>query len=198
MNANIDFDLKKGITVYCGSSAGRNPSYSEAASIVGTEIARRDVPLYYGGGHMGLMGVAGRAVRAAGGVSVAVIPGFMVERGWNDPDASRTVITESMHERKQIIAAQAIGAIALPGGVGTFEELCEIITWRQLGLFEGNIVVLNIDGYYDSWHTQFVKAVEEGFFPSSHLGLFSITSDPAEAVSMALRDISGHTVVPKF
>ena len=189
---------QKGITVYCGSSAGNNPAYARAAEVVGAEIGRRGLPLIYGGGHMGLMGAVGRSVREAGGTTVAVIPRFMVERGWNDASASETVVTESMHERKKLMAECARGIIALPGGVGTFEELCEIITWRQLGLFTGNIVVLNVEGYYDAWRRQFEKAVEEGFFPASHLDLFHITSSPVEAVELASAAESLHTVDPKF
>lgn len=191
-------ELKKGITVYCGSGIGNNPEFAEAAEILGREIARRRLPLYYGGGKMGLMGAVGHSVRANGGESVAVIPGFMVERGWNDTASTHTVETRSMHERKEYFARHALGCIALPGGVGTFEELCEIITWRQLGLFSGNIVVMNIDGYYDSWLAQFHKAVEEGFFKKSHLGLFDVTDDPVEAVALASRPNDDKEIEPKF
>ena len=190
--------LPKGITVYCGSSSGNNPHYAEAARLLGHEISAHGKPLYYGGGHMGLMGEVGRAVRNSGGTTVAVIPEFMVERGWNDSDATHTIITPSMHVRKETMAARALGVIAMPGGVGTFEELCEIITWRQLGLFEGNIVVLNIDGYYDSWLAQFDKAVSDGFLPRSHRNLFFTTSDPAEAVAVALSSDIDNAIEPKF
>ena len=193
-----ELELKKGITVYCGSSAGRDPAYLEAAAAVGGEIARRHLPLYYGGGHMGMMGAVGKAVRKGGGTAVAVIPEFMVKRGWNDPEASATIITGSMHERKNIMASRAVGAIALPGGVGTFEELCEIITWRQLGLYDGNIVVLNTGGYYDPWISQFRKAVDEGFYLESHLGLFAVTEDPCEAVALAAADNGPAHIEPKF
>ena len=190
--------MERGITVYCGSAAGRNPLFAEAATAVGSEIARLGLPLYYGGGHMGLMGAVGKAVREAGGRAVAIIPQFMVERGWNDPAASDTVVTPSMHVRKQTMAECAVGIIAMPGGVGTFEELCEIITWRQLGLFGGNIVVLNVAGYYDAFIAQFDRAVTDGFFLSSHRALFDVTDNPAEAVALAARTDISMSVEAKF
>ena len=177
--------MEKGITIYCGSSEGRDPRFAEAAAIVGTEIARRGLTLIYGGGHMGLMGVAGRACREAGGSTRAIIPGFMVERGWNDPASTETVVTADMHERKSLMAAQALGCIAMPGGVGTFEELSEIITWRQLGLFSGNIVILNVARYYDPLLNQIDAAIENGFLPADHRQLFAVTENPAVAVALA-------------
>lgn len=185
MNENINNSPDKGITIYCGSSEGRDSRFAEAAAIVGNEIARRGLTLYYGGGKMGLMGVAGRACRAAGGRTCAIIPQFMVERGWNDPESSETIITADMHERKSLMAARAIGAIAMPGGIGTFEELTELITWRQLGLYSGNIVILNIAHYYDSLLNQIDAAIEAGFLPADHRQLFSVIENPAVAVAVA-------------
>lgn len=178
-------DEKNGITIYCGSSKGNDPRFAEAARIVGQQIAARGLTLVYGGGSMGLMGEAGRACRQAGGSTCAIIPGFMVERGWNDPQSTSTIVTADMHERKSSMAAAARGVIALPGGVGTFEELTEIITWRQLGLYHGNIVVLNIVGYYDNLIAQVDAAINAGFLPADHRRLFSVTADPSEAVALA-------------
>lgn len=188
----------KGITVYCGSSAGKNPAFAEAAAAVGHEIALSGLPLIYGGGHMGMMGALGRAVLENGGHTIAVIPQFMVERGWNDSDATETIVTDSMHSRKFTMARKARGVIALPGGIGTWEELSEIITWRQLGLYKGNIVLLNIAGYYDPWLAQFDQAVDEGFIPASHRGLFSVTGNPAQAVALASSTVLPHEAAPKF
>jgi len=178
-------DDTKGITIYCGSSEGRNPRFAEAAAAVGTEIAKRGMTLYYGGGKMGLMGVAGQACRAAGGRTCAIIPQFMIDRGWNDPESTETIATTGMHERKSLMAAKATGAIALPGGIGTFEELTELITWRQLGLYSGNIVILNINHYYDRFLSQIDTAIEYGFLPADHRQLFSVTDNPAVAVAIA-------------
>lgn len=178
-------DTTKGITIYCGSSEGRDPRFAEAAAVVGTEIARRGLTLYYGGGHMGLMGVAGRACRANGGSTCAIIPQFMIDRGWNDSLSTSTIATADMHERKSLMATKAIGAIAMPGGVGTFEELTELITWRQLGLYNGNVVILNLAHYYDSLLNQIDAAIEAGFLPADHRRLFAVTENPAVAVAIA-------------
>lgn len=188
----------KGITIYCGSSEGRDPRFVEAAGVVGVEIARTGRPLIYGGGHMGLMGVAGRACRAAGGHTRAIIPQFMVDRGWNDAESTETVVTADMHERKSLMAAQAQGVIAMPGGVGTFEELTEIITWRQLGLFEGNVVILNVARYYDSLLNQIDAAVEAGFLPADHRHLFAVTENPAVAVALAAAEPQPLHLARKF
>lgn len=191
-------DIKNGITIYCGSSEGRDPRFAEGARIVGEEIGRRGLTLVYGGGHMGLMGVAGRACREAGGVTCAIIPQFMVERGWNDPASTSTVVTADMHERKNAMAAAARGVIAMPGGVGTFEELSEIITWRQLGLYSGNIVILNIARYYDNYLAQIDAAVEAGFLPADHRSLFTVTENPAVAVAMAAAEAAPLHLHRKF
>lgn len=188
----------KGITVYCGSCPGANPRFAEAAAVIGSETARLGLPLVYGGGKMGLMGVAGRACREAGGCTRAVIPQFMVERGWNDPDATETVVTPDMHTRKKLMADSARGVIALPGGVGTFEELSEIITWRQLGLYSGNIVILNVSHYYDPLLAQIDRAVDEGFLPASHRSLFAVTENAAVAVALAAAEPSMPELDRKF
>ena len=193
-----DTSSVRGITVYGGSAEGRTPHYTEAAAAVGRAIAAAGVPLIYGGGRMGLMGAAGKACRAAGGTTVAVIPQFMVERGWNDPDASRTVVTPDMHVRKSTMASLAKGAIAMPGGIGTFEELTELITWRQLGLYSGNIVILNIDGYYDSMLATLSDAIAAGFMPADHSRLWAVTADADEAVRLALADTAPLHLHRKF
>lgn len=188
----------KGITIYCGSSAGSDPSFIKAAEDVGRAIAQRGLPLIYGGGFMGMMGAASRAARTAGGATVAVIPQFMVERGWNDPDTTETVVTPDMHSRKELLAGHAIGAIALPGGIGTFEELTELITWRQLGLYHGNIVILNTNGYYDHLLAMLDHAMQAGFMPSDHKALWFVTDDPVAAVAAAAAEPSELHLRAKF
>ena len=155
------------------------------ASAIGEAIAHVGMPLIYGGGYMGMMGAAGRACRHAGGHTISVIPQFMVDRGWNDPDASETIITPDMHIRKATMASMAIGAIALPGGVGTFEELTELITWRQLGLYSGNIVILNVDGYYSSLLAQFDDAIVAGFMPDNHRQLWAVADNVDDVITLA-------------
>lgn len=189
---------KKGITVYCGSSAGVNPRWEETARELGTLIGQSGLPLYYGGGRMGLMSAVGSAVIEAGGTAIAVIPRFMVDRGWNDPQASETVITDGMHPRKAFMARHCIGAIALPGGVGTFEELFELITWRQLGLYKGNIVLADIDGYYRPLIDMLKNAATSGFLPQSHLNLFKIAHTASEAFDLACQTTETSSIAPKF
>lgn len=189
---------KKSITIYCGSSEGHNPAFAAEAETVGREIAAKGLDLVYGGGKMGLMGVAGRACRNAGGRTVAIIPQFMVDRGWNDPDSTETIVTADMHSRKEAMADAARGIIAMPGGVGTFEELAEIITWRQLGLYHGNIVILNVAGYYDPLLGQIARAMECGFLPADHRRLFEVATDGATAVALAAKADAGISLQPKF
>lgn len=188
----------KGVTIYCGSSTGARAEFTEAAAAVGRAIAAAGVPMISGGGNMGMMGAAAEACRAAGGRNIAVIPQFMVDRGWNDTDAVETVVTPDMHIRKQIMARMAKGVIALPGGIGTLEELCEIITWRQLGLFRGNVVILNTAGYYDPLLSVLSNAVAEGFMPADHSRLWQVTTSPEQAVEWALAATADMELKPKF
>jgi hypothetical protein len=188
----------RGVTVYCGSAPGRDSRYTAVAAAVGEAIAAAAVPLIYGGGRMGLMGAAGHACRHHGGSTVAVIPQFMVERGWNDPESTHTIVTDGMHSRKELMAASAIGAIALPGGIGTFEELAELITWRQLGLYDGNIVILNLDGYYDPFIAQLNRAVSEGFLPADHTQMWTVVATAQQAVDAALASHHALHLKPKF
>ena len=138
-------NLPKGITVYCASSSKIPQVYIDAAHELGAEIARSGLPLITGGGSMGLMGAVNDGCLAHGGVAVGVIPRFMKERGWDHKGLTHLVVTEDMHRRKETMAAMSRAAIALPGGVGTFEELLEIITWRQLHLYEGEVLICNVD-----------------------------------------------------
>ena len=188
----------KGITVYCASSTAVADSYFEAARELGTLIARSGLPLITGAGNMGLMGAVNDAALAAGGVTVGVIPRFMVERGWHHTGLSRLIVTDGMHSRKETMASLARGVIALPGGIGTFEELMEIITWRQLGLYDGNIVIFNVDGYYDNLLAMLGTAVERGFMKADHRRLWSVAADAVEAVAMATAEPSPLTLTPKF
>ena len=175
-----------GITVYCASSVTIDRAYFEAAEQLGMEIAHRGLALITGAGSMGLMGAVNDAAMAAGGETIGVIPQFMVDRDWHHKGLSKLEITDSMHTRKEMMAALGRAAIALPGGIGTFEELLEIITWRQLGLYEGNIVILNINGYYDNLLAMLDKAIEEKFMKPDHRRLWKVATTPAEAVDMAL------------
>lgn len=187
-----------GITVYCASSVTVAKIYFEAAEMLGKEIARRGIPLITGAGSMGLMGAVNDAAIEAGGTTIGVIPQFMVDRGWHHKGLSKLEITDGMHSRKELMAKLSRAAIALPGGIGTFEELLEIITWRQLGLYDGNIVILNVNGYYDKLIEMLETAIEQHFMKPDHKQLWKVALTPEEAVEMALAEDKQQTFSAKF
>lgn len=189
---------KKGITVYCGSAANLAAEFLNAATEIGKLIALAGVPLITGAGRTGMMGAVADAAISAGGETIGVIPRFMVERGWNHQGMSTLHVVETMHLRKAMMAELSSAAIALPGGIGTFEELCEIITWRQLGLYGGNVVILNTNGYYDSFLAMIAQAISNNFMHDDHMGLFTVAATPAEAVAAALSAQETKTFSPKF
>ncbi|MDE5554972.1 MAG: TIGR00730 family Rossman fold protein [Muribaculaceae bacterium] len=189
---------KNAITVYCASSVTIDEAYFEAARELGAEIARRGVTLITGAGSMGLMGAVNDAAIAAGGTTIGVIPQFMVDRDWHHKGLSKLEITDSMHSRKEMMAELSQAAIALPGGIGTFEELLEIITWRQLGLYDGNIVILNVEGYYDNLLAMLDTAISQLFMKADHRQLWSVTNNVAEAVDMALSTNNNKSFSAKF
>lgn len=190
-------DMEKKITVYCGSSDTLPAEYVGAAALLGREIAAAGATLVTGAGRTGLMGAVENGAMAAGGRVVGVIPRFMHERGWHHTGLDELVITEDMHSRKELMA-KSDACIALPGGIGTFEELCEIITWKQLGLFHGNVVILNVNNYYEPLLSMFARAVADGFMRPDHLNTFSVAGNPRQAVEMALLLSADTDFSPKF
>lgn len=191
-------DIPKGVTVFCGSGAKADTSYYEMAHEVGRLIAAAGVPLITGAGRMGMMAAVNEGCIEAGGHTIGVIPEFMVERGWQNDSLGQLIVTDGMHSRKATMASLSQGAIALPGGIGTFEELMELLTWRQLGLYSGNVVALNFRGYYTPMIEMLHKAIEEHFMNKDHLRLLTISQTPAEAVEAALRPTSRLSLTPKF
>jgi hypothetical protein len=190
---------KLAITVYGASSSNIDKAYFDAAYTVGHIAAEQGVTIVNGGGRMGLMGAVNQGAIDGGGETIGVIPKFMVERGWQHPSLSRLEVTDSMHSRKELMAKLATGIIALPGGVGTLDELMEIITWRQLGLFSGNIVIFNVNGYYNNLIAMLQTATDGGFMRPDHLqNLFTVTDDAAEAVAIASTPVQPLTFSPKF
>ena len=147
---------------------------------------------------MGLMGAVNDAAIAAGGRTIGVIPQFMVDRGWHHRGLGELKITDGMHRRKELMAAMSRGVIALPGGIGTFEELLEIITWRQLGLYDGNIVIFNVGGYYDNLLKMLDTAIEQKFMKQDHRNLWSVASDAHEAVDIAMQKNNNLNFSAKF
>lgn len=178
--------VKQAICVYGASSPDIDPFYKEQAHLLGELIARSGSPLVCGGGVSGLMASAIEGCLEAGGEAIGVLPAFMIERGWNHPLLSEIVVTPDMHTRKERMAAMAKAVIALPGGCGTLEELLEIITWRQLNLFKGNIVIADLNSYYTPLLTMLDRTIEQGFMHEDHRRLWSVARDAHEAVAHAL------------
>lgn len=178
--------MDKGITVYCASSERIAPVYFEAARSLGRAIAAAGVPLIDGAGRIGLMGAVNDACLAAGGRAIGVIPAFMVEHGLQHDGLTELHVVATMHERKAMMASMARGVIALPGGTGTLEELTEIMTWQKLGLFDGRVALLNVDGYYDPLLAMFDRAVQRGFLDDSFRDSFMATGSVAEALRFVL------------
>ncbi|MBR1889665.1 MAG: TIGR00730 family Rossman fold protein [Alloprevotella sp.] len=172
------------ITVYAASSGQVPADYVEVARRLGAEIAQRGHVLYNGAGRLGLMAATTEGCLAAGGKAVGVIPEFMIEQSWQHTGMSELIITRDMHERKERLAQESQACIALPGGCGTMEELLEIITWKQLGLYLNPIVILNIGGFYDALLSQLEKASAEHFMRPLHLNLWRVALSAEEAVKM--------------
>ena len=151
------------LCVYCGSRPGLNPAYAQAAQAVGTWIGRHQGQLVYGGGTGGLMGITAAATLQAGGRVVGIIPQALVERELANHQCSELHVVQTMHERKHMMAERADAFLALPGGIGTFEEFFEVWTWRQLGYHDKPVGLLNVDHYYDSL-LQFLQSTVDQHF----------------------------------
>lgn len=168
----------KRICVFCGSSNGFQPVYAEAARTLGKILANRRIGLVYGGGNVGLMGIIADAVLGAGGEVIGVIPEALVGRELAHRTVTELIVVRSMHDRKAKMAALSDGFVAMPGGYGTFEEFCEIITWAQLGMHRKPCAILNVEGYYDPLLALFDRAVREGFVHPSNRRLVLQETDP--------------------
>lgn len=172
------------VTVYCASSTQIDECYFEAARRLGMLLAQKEIRIVNGAGSMGLMATVSDAALDAGGKVTGVIPSFMAEQGWHHQQLSELRITDTMHERKQLMADLSEGVVALPGGCGTLEELLEIITWKQLGLYIHPIVILNTNGYFDALIKQLDHAVDEHFMRQQHKAIWQVASTPDEAVEL--------------
>jgi uncharacterized protein (TIGR00730 family) len=168
----------KRICVFCGSSNGFQSVYAEAARTLGKLLAKRHVGLVYGGGNVGLMGTIADAVLEEGGEVIGVIPDALIGRELAHRAVTELIVVRSMHDRKAKMAALSDAFVAMPGGYGTFEEFCEIITWAQLGLHRKPCAILNVEGYYDPLLALFDRAVSEGFVYPSNRQLVLQETDP--------------------
>jgi hypothetical protein len=161
------------ICVYCGSRPGAEPAFADAARQVGLWIAQNKGQLVYGGGHNGLMGMMADACLQAGGRVIGVIPKALVEKEWAHSGCSELHVVENMHERKRLMAERADAFLALPGGIGTFEEFFEAWTWRQLGYHDKPVGLLNLNGYYDKLLAFLSTAVQQGFMNAGQMQLIN-------------------------
>lgn len=166
------------VSVYCGSRHGARPAYVEAARVLGTAIGARGWQLVYGGGKVGLMGEVADATLAAGGRVIGVIPESLMRREVGHKGLTELHVVPTMHQRKQMMAERADAFIALPGGIGTLEELYEVWTWRQLGYHDNPIGLLNTDGFYDGLLQFMQHTVAEGFLSAEQQAVLRVGRDP--------------------
>jgi hypothetical protein len=169
---------KKRICVFCGSSTGARSSYTTAAKNLARRLVADDISLVYGGSHLGLMGILADEALSAGGHVIGVIPRNLVDKEIAHPGLSELKVVDSMHARKALMSELSDAFIAMPGGYGTFEEFCEVLTWTQLGLQSKPCGLLNVDGFYDALLHLFDHAVEERFLKPAHRALVISEADP--------------------
>jgi uncharacterized protein (TIGR00730 family) len=172
------------VCVYSASSTKIDPVYVDAARELGTLLGQKQIRLINGAGNMGLMSAVADAALEAGGEVTGVIPHFMIEQGWHHTGLTKLVEVESMHERKKMMADLSDAIIALPGGCGTLEELLEVITWKQLGLYLNPIVILNTKGYYNPLLDMLRRAVDENFMREQHGAIWHVAQTPQEAIDL--------------
>ena len=172
------------VCVYCASSTQIDEKYFRAAEELGRLIAQKGLRLITGAGNQGLMNAVEEGSLAAGGKVTGIIPTFMMEEGWHHTGLTELIETRTIHERKEMMAKLSDGVIALPGGCGTLEELLEIITWKQLGLYLNPIIILNIDGYYDHLLAQLRQAIDENFMRAIHGDIWKVATTPDEAIDL--------------
>lgn len=178
------------VCVFAASSSRIDVKYAEAARELGTLIARSRIQVIYGGGGIGLMGVLADAVISGGGIITGVMPSFMNDEGWGHPRVMNMILTADMAERKKNMFSTADAIVALPGGVGTLEELAEAITLKQLGLFKGPVVILNTLGFYKSLIAFFEHMISNQFLRPEHRGIWTVANTPEEVIRELLNNSS--------
>jgi uncharacterized protein (TIGR00730 family) len=175
------------LCVYCGSSPGHNPEYVKAAQDLGTAMAKASIGLVYGGGSLGLMGETARAVIAAGGHVTGIIPEFLVSKERMQDGVQELIVTSTMHERKMAMFERSTGFVALPGGIGTLEELAEILTWSQLKQHARPVVLCNVAGFWDGLLDLLKHMTTEGFIRSG----FEVNLDVADGAAEVIPAYEG-------
>jgi len=171
---------KLSVCVYCGSRPGTRPEFADAARSIGTEIGRRGWQLVYGGGRAGLMGTVADAALAAGASVIGVIPESLMGRELGHRGLTELHVVQTMHERKLMMAERSDAFVALPGGIGTFEELFEVWSWRQLGYHDKPLGLLNVSGYYDTLMKFLRESEHQGLMTAEQLGLLQVRDEPIE------------------
>jgi uncharacterized protein (TIGR00730 family) len=169
----------RSVCVFCGSNRGTNPRFAEVAHDFGALLAKVGIALVYGGGHVGLMGVVADAVLANGGKAIGVIPRALWDREVGHRNLTELHIVETMHERKAMMASLADAFVALPGGLGTMEEIFEVWTWAQLGIHRKPVGFLDAEGFYGPLLTFLDRAVDAGFVRAQHRAIAIVDVDPA-------------------
>ncbi len=175
--------MLKSVCIYCGSNLGTRDSYLQAAQQLCIELVQRQITIVYGGGNTGLMGAVANSALAAGGKVVGVIPQVLVDQEVAHTGLSDLRIVKSMHERKSLMSDLSDAFIALPGGLGTLEEFCEVATWTQLGFHRKACGLLNIEGFYDNLLCFLDHATEEKFIRSEHRKIFIAEKNPVKLIS---------------
>jgi len=185
------------LCVYCGSRPGLNPQFADMARTVGQWIGRHGGQLVYGGGKAGLMGIVAEATLQAGGRVVGIIPKALVEKEWALHDCTALHIVDTMHDRKRMMAERADAFVALPGGIGTFEELFEVWTWRQLGYHDKPVGILNSGGYYDGLLAFLAATVQQQFLSDWQMSLIQTGDEPVALLS-SLVQAAGLAPAPRL
>ena len=176
------------VCVFCGSRSGSDPSFRKCAEELGVGLAEAGHRLVYGAGDVGLMGSVARAAQAAGGETFGVIPEHLLKREVGKVDLTTFIVTENMHERKKVMFMNSDAIVILPGGAGSLDEFFEVLTWRQLGLHDKPIIVVNIEGYWDKLIDLMSDVVEKGFADQSLIDFVSVAPDARGALeAVALR-----------
>jgi len=171
--------MLKRICVFCGSCSGTREIYGQTAQETGRLLAERGIELVYGGGKVGLMGAVADACLGAGGRVIGVIPQLLKDKEVAHNSLSELIVVQTMHERKALMADLADAFLALPGGYGTWDELCEVLTWSQIGIQRKASAILNVNGYYDPLLAMADRAVSEGFMKNIHRELLLTDTEPA-------------------
>ena len=182
------------VCIYCGSHHGDDPEFAAAAAAVGAGLANAGYRLVYGAGDVGLMGEVARAAMAAGGAAIGVIPRHILTEEIGKRDLTEIILTDTMHERKKIMFANADAVVALPGGPGTLDELFEVLTWRQLGLHDKPVILLNLNDYWSPLIALLNHVVARGFANPSFLDYLTVCATADDALAALSDSLSRRSV----